>query len=188
MTNKNDLRVIKTNKALFNALLDLMKEKTFEEIKISDVCSKALINRSTFYAHYNDKYELLVELIDELKSNLLATLQKNENEINTKEYFMAMLELLMNHIDEKRNIYTAILVNNRNSILMDILIDVANKDINKRIQSDKENISANIPSDIITKFYLGAIISIGMEWLTNNNKYSKGELLNYFKVLIPDKI
>ena len=56
MTNKNDLRVIKTNKALFNALLDLMKEKTFEEIKISDVCSKALINRSTFYAHYNDKY------------------------------------------------------------------------------------------------------------------------------------
>lgn len=188
MTNKNDLRVIKTNKALFNALLDLMKEKTFEEIKISDVCSKALINRSTFYAHYNDKYELLIELIDELKSNLLATLQKNENEINTKEYFMAMLELLMNHIDEKRNIYTAILVNNRNSILMDILIDVANKDINERIQSDKENISANIPSDIITKFYLGAIISIGMEWLTNNNKYSKGELLNYFKVLIPDKI
>ena len=71
MTNKNDLRVIKTNKALFNALLDLMKEKTFEEIKISDVCSKALINRSTFYAHYNDKYELLVDFINVLKEEFV---------------------------------------------------------------------------------------------------------------------
>ena len=55
MKNKTDLRIIKTNNALFNALLELMKEKTFEEIKVSDVCSKALVNRSTFYAHYSDK-------------------------------------------------------------------------------------------------------------------------------------
>lgn len=48
MNNKTDLRIVKTNKALFNALLELMKEKTFEEIKISDVCTKALVNRSTF--------------------------------------------------------------------------------------------------------------------------------------------
>ena len=43
MNNKTDLRIVKTNKALFNALLELMKEKTFEEIKISDVCTKALV-------------------------------------------------------------------------------------------------------------------------------------------------
>ena len=42
--NKTDLRVIKTKKALFEALLDLMKDKTFEEIKVSDICSKALVN------------------------------------------------------------------------------------------------------------------------------------------------
>ena len=54
--NKNDLRVIKTKNALFETLTNLMKEKTFEEIKVSDICNKALINRSTFYAHYNDKY------------------------------------------------------------------------------------------------------------------------------------
>lgn len=185
--NKNDLRVIKTNKALFNALLELMKDKTFEEIKISDICSKALINRSTFYQHYSDKYELLVSLIDELKQNLFKALKENENEINTKKYFMKMLEILINHIDEKRDIYSSILISNQNGIFMDILLDVANKDINERIK-DKGNIDANIPSDIITKFYLGAIISIGIEWLKNNNKYAKDELLNYFDILIPEKI
>ena len=54
MKEKTDLRVIKTNKILFEALTTLMKEKTFEKIKISDICEVALINRSTFYAHYDD--------------------------------------------------------------------------------------------------------------------------------------
>ena len=35
------------------------KDKTFEEIKVSDICKKALINRSTFYSHYNDFLLLL---------------------------------------------------------------------------------------------------------------------------------
>ena len=173
MNNKTDLRIVKTNKALFNALLELMKEKTFEEIKISDVCTKSLVNRSTFYAHYNDKYELLVALFDELKQNLLSTLKTNENNINSKEFFMETLKLLINH---------------RTGILMDILLDVADKDIKERIENDKNIIVSNIPSEIITKFYLGAIISIGMEWLRNNNKYTKEQLIKYLDILIPDKI
>ena len=67
--NKKDLRVIKTKNTIYNALIVLMKEKTFEEIKVSDICNTALINRSTFYAHYTDKYELLSEWINELKSS-----------------------------------------------------------------------------------------------------------------------
>ena len=76
--DKTDLRIVKTNKALYEALLLLMKEKTFEEIKISDLCQKALINRSTFYAHYNDKYELLITMVEDLKQALLSSLKTNE--------------------------------------------------------------------------------------------------------------
>ena len=53
---KQDLRIIKTKKVLYMALVDLMREKTFEEIKVSEICARALVNRSTFYAHYEDKY------------------------------------------------------------------------------------------------------------------------------------
>ena len=67
MDKKDDLRVIKTKKILYETLIELMKTKTFEEIKVSDICTKALINRSTFYAHYEDKYELLLEFINSLK-------------------------------------------------------------------------------------------------------------------------
>lgn len=47
-----------------------MKNKSFEEIKVSDVCKEAHINRSTFYNNFNDKYDLLFSLFHDLeKSN-----------------------------------------------------------------------------------------------------------------------
>ena len=46
-------------------------DKTFEKIKVSDICKKALINISTFYSHYNDKYELLVDFINVLKEEFV---------------------------------------------------------------------------------------------------------------------
>lgn len=188
MKDKTDLRVIKTNKILFEALTTLMKEKTFEKIKISDICEVALINRSTFYAHYEDKYELLLALIEDLKDNLLVELNKNEAESLSKEYFMELLEILIDHIDSKREIYSAILSHNKNGIFVDFLIDVANRDLAKRLKDSQEIIKSNIPADIISKFYLGGIINIGVDWIINKDKYNKEQILLYLDKLIPDKL
>ena len=103
--NKKDLRVIKTKNMLYTTLISLMREKRFEEIKVSDICSQALINRSTFYSHYNDKYELLADYINDLKKSLLLELEKNKNTLNTKEYYLEMIKLFFNHIEVKREIY-----------------------------------------------------------------------------------
>ena len=54
---KIDFRIVKTKKVLYTTLIELMKEMPFEEIKVSDICTRALVNRSTFYSHYSDKYE-----------------------------------------------------------------------------------------------------------------------------------
>ena len=79
--NKKDLRVIKTKKILYTTLIDLMKEKKFEEIKVSDICDQALINRSTFYSHYTDKYELLADYIIDLKKSLLLYICANRPDL-----------------------------------------------------------------------------------------------------------
>ena len=80
---KEDLRVTKTKKLLYETLISLMEAKSFEEIKVSDICKKALINRSTFYSHYSDKYELFMELINTLKLSLFNSLNTNVNNVNT---------------------------------------------------------------------------------------------------------
>ena len=181
---KVDLRIIKTKNSLYTALLDLMKEKQFEEIKVADICAKALVNRSTFYSHYEDKYELLQDCIKDLKDSLANELEKNQTINSTKEYYIEMIKLFLNHIEEKKDSYLAIAINNRNSILTDILYDVIDKDIVKHLNNQVNE--SNVPLEIVAKFYLGAVIFIGVNWIQNINKYTKAEIIEYLDILIPD--
>ena len=186
MNNKIDLRIIKTKKILFEALVTLMEQKDFEKIKISDICDQALINRSTFYAHYEDKYDLLLAMINDLKNNLEHELKENKEEDISKNYFMEFLKILINHVDEKRETYNSILKNDKNGIVMGFLIDVSYRDLTSRLKNN--NLISIIPIDVITKFYIGGIVNVGIDWIKNKNKYTKEELLLYFDKLIPDKI
>lgn len=186
MDKKVDLRVIKTKKILYETLIELMKTKTFEEIKVSDICTKALINRSTFYAHYEDKYELLLEFINSLKEEFINELSKNKNILNTREYYLEMIRLFLDHIENKKDIYNAIMINNRNSIMMDILSSVANNEVIKKMEAS--NISTRVPANIIAKFYLGGVLNLGIEWLRDTNKYSKEEIIKYLEILLPKNI
>ena len=184
MEKKKDLRVIKTKKMIYTALVELMKEKTFEEIKVSDICEKALINRSTFYAHYEDKYELLIDFIKDLKEEFSQKLENNKA-LNIKEYYLELIKIFLNHVEDKKDIYSSIMIHNRNSIMMDIIYDVLDNDIISHVQNDN---NSKIPSKVIAKFYLGAVFNVGIEWLKYSNKYTKEDILHYLDLLIPDEI
>lgn len=185
---KSDLRIIKTKKLLYEALMTLLKERSFEELKVSDICEKALINRSTFYAHYSDKYDLLDAFIKDIKTSLKEELEKNENITNTKEYYLEMLRILFLHVKTKESFYSAILVNNQNSIVTDMIFQALNEDIQKRIESGKDGLHKKVPSDIVCSFYLGAVFNLGVEWLKNPSKYTTEELLLYLEKLLPESL
>lgn len=187
MKKKEDLRIVKTRNLLYRSLIKLMRDKSFEEIKVADICSDALINRSTFYSHYDDKYELLLDFVNTLKTNLLNDLEQNDHIVNTKGYYLEMIRLIFEHIDSEKDIYYSIMMSNRSSIIVDILTDVAVRDINKRVEIDNIH-KGNVPTDILVKFYLGAVFSVGMEWLRSRNKYTKQEILDYLSELIPETI
>ena len=182
--SKTDLRIIKTKNGIYNALLDLMREKQFEEIKVSDICDKALINRSTFYAHFEDKYELLASYIKEMKESLAEELKKNKNITSTKEYYIEMIRLFLNHIESKKDMYVAMAINNRNGILTDIVSDAIDHDIIYHLEENDNK--KDVPNSIIAKFYLGAVVNVALYWVNNINKYTKEEMIEYLSVLIPD--
>ena len=62
---REDRRVTYTKNAIKDALLGLMKDKSFEKLSISKVCEAAQITRTTFYSHYDTLNQVLDELIDE---------------------------------------------------------------------------------------------------------------------------
>lgn len=62
MKEKIDLRIIKTKRNIKIAMISLLNEKDFCSITIQDIIDRALINRSTFYRYYKDKYDLIRQL------------------------------------------------------------------------------------------------------------------------------
>jgi AcrR family transcriptional regulator len=68
---KDDPRVIRTRQIIKDAFRALLKTKGFDAITIKDIAERATINRATFYAHYEDKYALLDEIIVQTFENML---------------------------------------------------------------------------------------------------------------------
>ena len=66
---KDDLRIRRTYKLLSESLLDLLSENKFEDISVTDICEKAMIHRTTFYKHFEDKYQLLKFCVKEFQIN-----------------------------------------------------------------------------------------------------------------------
>ena len=65
MPEKQDLRVQKTYAALFQAFQELLTEKDFESITVTELCDRAMIRTATFYKHFADKYAFFAFLINE---------------------------------------------------------------------------------------------------------------------------
>ena len=63
-----DIRIEKTDRAIEKAFLELRAKTPLEKIKIKDLCALACVNKSTFYAHYEDIYALS----DQLEKKLIA--------------------------------------------------------------------------------------------------------------------
>lgn len=59
-----DVRKIKTERDIQQALLTLLNSKTFRQVTVADICQLSMTSRSTFYAHYLDKYDLLDKIVD----------------------------------------------------------------------------------------------------------------------------
>ncbi len=65
---KDDLRVQRTRKMLEDAMIELTVEKGFSSLTVRDITERARVNRSTFYRHYLDKYDLLSQYMTGLES------------------------------------------------------------------------------------------------------------------------
>lgn len=62
---KEDLRVIRTKRNIKKAFIELAKNDTYQKISVKDLCDIAMINRNTFYLHYQNKDDLVREMVDE---------------------------------------------------------------------------------------------------------------------------
>ncbi len=99
-----DRRVKRTRRLLRDALLALVLERGWEEVKVLDVCERADVGRSTFYTHFADKEALLLSGYDDLREHLQTFVARDA--LGRRP--LAFLPLLIDHVQENRRLFRAI--------------------------------------------------------------------------------
>lgn len=112
MNTKNNQRFRDTEIDLEKATLELMKKKNIDKITVSAICEKAGINRSTFYAHFTDVYDLFDKMEIEMRRGVM---ERYFSDKETYQVFSANSFLpLFTHIKENAFFYQVVLQTRKN--------------------------------------------------------------------------
>ncbi len=103
-SEKNDLRVRNTKKRLRQTFAQIMSEKPLQSITVAELCVRAEINRSTFYAHYSDIYDLQQKLELEIYAEFQTTLSQvaltdNHSEDKVPIFMLTIFSFLKRNAD-----------------------------------------------------------------------------------------
>ncbi|WP_055069982.1 TetR/AcrR family transcriptional regulator [Clostridium massiliamazoniense] len=176
-----DRRVIRTKKMIRSALAELIEEKGFNNISVTDLTQRADINRGTFYLHYIDKYDLLekieneiIQEIEEKTKNLNSVNMMNIDAINEPLPFMVKL---FEYFRENSVIIKAIL-GPKGDLTFERKIK---KFIETNLFEKQKLKSFNIDEAVISEEYfiqyiLSADLGVIKHWLEKNMKESPNEM------------
>lgn len=112
--NKNESKYFNTAKKLRDSLLSLLNKNDFEFITIKRICEEAGVNRSTFYLHYENTYDLLQELIEVLNTSFIESFNHKKLVVSNEHLdnlFLINDEYLIPYLDfiyQNRRVYKVI--------------------------------------------------------------------------------
>jgi len=104
---KPDLRVVRTRSSLWSTLVDLIDEMGYFAISVRDITTRAGVNRTTFYRHYEDKDDLFRQGCVELFDSILDRLRSLLGSISTGErrWMPEYFDRMFAAIDARREIF-----------------------------------------------------------------------------------
>ena len=104
MTTQENRRSKMTRRVFRESLTELMLEKGMQKISVNEICKRADMNRSTFYAHYEDQFDLLREIEDVF----LIALRKTVTESNLQN-FTQKFEKYLDHLYQSGRLFTLLM-------------------------------------------------------------------------------
>ena len=156
-----DARIIRTRRDLSNALIQLLETTDYDEIKVIDICKKAMISKVTFYNNFKNKSELLNHILSEFEEKIKNDIEKVAPAFqNQKDMILGIVRIAYKNVLKNKVIFGKILSNRQTSSVIIELRNFICQEIIKHgdllISDDK----SSVPKEYFAAFYSGAITSI----------------------------
>ena len=177
MSGKEDLRVKRTKKALTDAFIKLLSEKSFEEITVNELCDAAGVRRATFYKHYNDKFDFLTAYTRTLRDKFDSAVWKSTTTAQPKEYYIAYARSLVMFVDANAVAVANMLKSNIFPTMFTIILEQNYRDTCKRLEASS---AAGMPLaasvEVIASMAAGAVAAAVYVWIVEGRKKSAEEI------------
>jgi|SRR6185312_7998831 len=164
-----DRRVARTRTLLHNALLSLLRSKSYDAITVEDLCAKAKIGRSTFYAHYASKDELLRARLTHLRDTLLER-RRAAAVGHEAGKGLAFSGIMFEHAYEHMHLHRHLLGNRGGSIAFAMIHDILSELVRDETASARRFAGGDaLLRDFTTAYIVGAFMAV-MDWWMKHGK------------------
>ncbi len=179
---KVDRRIKRTKTMMRDALMDLMNEVPFGEITAKDITSRADLNRATFYLHYNNVFELLDELENEVAGSFSQMLEKIEIKQDRKWEYPVVGQICSFIVDNQR-LCRCLLLNPRSDRFARKLTEI----MKRKGMKVKEEMGLEFDSvreEYIHQFIACGAMGMVKQWLLEGMPMSKEEMTDFVMLII----
>lgn len=199
MREHTDLRVRRTHALLRKTLIDLIAEKGFDAVTVGDIAERAMVNRSTFYRHYPDKYALVTsifedavdQLVSELGQERLEALDWMVNTLGTQaeqpislemQHTLAAWEAFFEHFARHAKLYQTMLGKHGSSWFTTQMCSYTASVLQQRLRASpwlgtRQTESPNtMPEEVAIRSLANWLVGLLTWWLENEIAYPPSQM------------
>jgi AcrR family transcriptional regulator len=187
MEESMDRRQRKTREAIFEAFMELLSEKNFNQITVEEIITRADIGRATFYAHFETKDFLLKELCNELFCHIFDSVTQTNHDhkhlfacTSSKPMFWHLLE----HLQTNDNHILELLSSQNNSLFLTYFKEGLLQLISSQQTVLQPSNMQNLPDELWAKHVATTFIETVTWWLEHKKQESIETLYHYFISLL----
>lgn len=185
-----DLRIERTYRLLCDAFSEMLGEDSFDNLTVSRLCECAMVRRTTFYAHFSDKYDFFGFYVRHLRETASKDILAGTETLPFDAYCRQMTRAFVGVIEQ----HSKALNYARLGTMFDTLISIISKEISLELAPiiERELLSqgqnkqaASRNSQAFAAFYASGLLGLIRWWVESQGKVSKEELLESFDDIVP---
>ena len=169
---REDLRQRRTRKLLADALLSLLEERPLSEISVVDICQRAMVHRTTFYAHFDDKLAELQKYFEPVDPSL-------DPRTGPREYFMVLFHNALSFLKSHRGMFLTVQGAAEFYVLDEIITDALKRKLSESAPA------AGFDPELTARFYAGGLLALIRWWLSSGADVPDEVLLRHVEHFIP---
>lgn len=182
-----DRRQQKTRTAIFAAFTSLLAEKSYGRITVQEIIDAANVGRTTFYAHFETKDDLLKELCEELFGHIIGSAMDctyTHGLYSDGSAPESVFCHLLQHLQENDKNIIALLSCESSEMFLRFFKDSLNELVRSQFINQNRKANTDIPEDFLINHISGSFVEMVLWWIKGHRKQTPEDLDRYFRAVI----